>query len=100
MPEQLLKTLARIDRFGDVPIPVEVRIGFRKATVREVVGLQAGSIVLLDKPAGETLDLMIGNFRMASVEVVVVDDRLAVRITEFDKCRPSHPPDHAKKGQT
>lgn len=80
--------LADINRFGDVPVPVEVRIGFRKATVREVMGLEPGNIVLLDKPAGESLDLLIGNFRMASVEVVVIDDKLSVRIMEFDACRP------------
>ena len=52
--------------------------------MQELATIGNGSIVLLDKPAGETLDLYVGNIRLASVEVVVVDERLAVRITEFD----------------
>jgi flagellar motor switch protein FliN/FliY len=84
----MLKTLTEIDRFGDVPVPVEVRIGSRTATVREVIALKAGSILELDKRMGATLDLVIGNFRMASAEIVVVDNKLAVRITAVDSCKP------------
>jgi flagellar motor switch protein FliN/FliY len=73
-----------IHSFRDVPVLVEVRIGQRTASVQELATIGNGSIVLLDKPAGETLDLYVGNIRLASVEVVVVDERLAVRITEFD----------------
>jgi flagellar motor switch protein FliN/FliY len=87
---EMQKTLAEIDRFGDVPVPVEVRIGSRAMTVADVIGLKAGSVLLLDKPAGETLELVIGNLRMGSVEVVVVDDKLAVRITETDRLEPPH----------
>lgn len=70
--------------FRDVPVVIEVRMGQRTASVQELASIGNGSIVLLDKPAGETLDLYVGNIRLASVEVVVVDDRLSVRITEFD----------------
>jgi flagellar motor switch protein FliN/FliY len=73
-----------IHSFNDVPVVIEVRIGQRTASVQELASIGNGSIVLLDKPAGETLDLYVGNIRLATVEVVVVDDRLAVRITEFD----------------
>lgn len=77
--------LTKIEPFADVPVPVEVRIGARTAPVKEVLEVRAGSIVLLDRPAGEPLDILIGNIRLGSVEVVVVEDRLAVRITEIDQ---------------
>ena len=80
MPE----ILSKIEPFGDVPIPVEVRIGARTAPVKEVLEVKTGSIVLLDRPAGEPLDILVGNIRLGSVEVVVIEDRLAVRITEID----------------
>ena len=84
MAERAFIMSPELDRFRDVLVPIEVRIGQRTATVRELTSIENGSIVLLDKPAGETLDLFVGNIRLASVEVVVVDDRLAVRIAEFD----------------
>jgi flagellar motor switch protein FliN len=74
----------QLENFRDIPVPLEVRIGLRTATVMELATIGDGSLVLLDKPAGDALDLFVGNIRMASVEVVVVGDRLAVRITEFD----------------
>jgi flagellar motor switch protein FliN/FliY len=75
--------LSDLDAFGDLTIPVEVRIGKCVMKVEEIAALQCGSIVPLDRPAGETLDLMVGNLRLGMVEVVVNDDRLAVRITEL-----------------
>lgn len=78
------ETLSKIDRFGDVPVPVDVLIGFKNMTVSEIMELKPGGTVLLNKAAGETLDIVIGNLRIGSVEVVVVEDRLAVRITETD----------------
>jgi flagellar motor switch protein FliN/FliY len=70
--------------FRDIPVPIEVRIGHRTASVQDLASIKDGSIFLLDKPAGETLDLYVGNIKLASVEVVVVEDRLSVRITEFE----------------
>ena len=78
-----------IHSFRDVPVVIEVRIGQRTASVQELASIGNGSVVLLDKPAGETLDLYVGNIRLASVEVVVVDDRLSVRLTEFDTLGPT-----------
>ena len=84
MAEHSPITSSDVHNFRDIGIPIEVRIGQRTATVQELASIETGSIILLDKPAGETLDLYVGNIRLASVEVVVVEDRLAVRITEFD----------------
>lgn len=71
-------------RFEDVPVTVEARIGSRPITLREVLGLKPRSILSLGRPAGETVDLIVGNVRLGSAEVVVVDDRLALRVTDFD----------------
>jgi flagellar motor switch protein FliN/FliY len=76
--------LTPLDRFSDLSVMMQVRIGHRTMSVREVSMLKTGSVFVLDKPAGEALDLMIGNVVLASAEVVVIEDRLAVRITEFD----------------
>jgi flagellar motor switch/type III secretory pathway protein FliN len=83
--------LADILRFADVPVLAEVRIGSRDTTVKEIVGLRSGGLVLLDKPVGETLDLLIGGIKMASVEIIVVDDRLSVRVTGIEGYQPQCP---------
>ena len=74
--------LNELDGFADLTVPVEVRIGKCVMKVAEVAALHCGSTVSLDRPAGETLELMVGNVRLGMVEVVN-GDRLAVRITEF-----------------
>lgn len=77
-------TFPELHSFRDILVPIEVRIGQGTASLQDLASIKNGSIVPLDKPAGETLDLYVGNVKLAAVEVVVVDDRLAVRITEFD----------------
>lgn len=84
MDTDSILTSAPIDRFADLPVPVEVRVGKRTMRVREVCGLETGSVFALDRPAGEALDLIVGDVHLASAEVVVVEDRLGVRITEFN----------------
>lgn len=74
--------LSELDVFGDLTVPVEVWIGKCVMKVEEIALLQCGSTVPLDRSAGETLELMVGNLRLGMVEVVVNEDRLAVRITE------------------
>jgi len=72
-----------IDRFADLTVPVEVRIGKSNQSVKAIYHLDVGSVFGLDKPAGETVDVLVGNVRLGSAEVVVIDDRLAVRMTEI-----------------
>lgn len=76
--------LSSIERFSDLSVPMEVRVGQRMMTVMEVCRLETGTVLALDRLAGETLDLIVGDVHLASAEVVVIEDRLAVRITEFN----------------
>ena len=72
-----------LDTFGDLTVPVEVRLGKCVMKVEDIAALRCGSTVPLDRSAGETLDLMIGNLRLGMAEVVVHEDQLAVRITDL-----------------
>lgn len=72
-----------VDLFGDVPVTLEVRIASRESTLRQVAGLAEGGILPLDKPAGETLDVFIGDLLLGTAEVIVVEDRLAIRMTDL-----------------
>lgn len=83
--------LHRVDAFGDLAVPLEVRVGHCSMTLKELCSLHENSVLELDKPVGETLDLYVGNVRLASGEVVIMEDRMAVRITEFDLRQPGQP---------
>ncbi len=75
--------LLEIDSFADVPVTVEVRLGCRPITLEAIAKLEAGSIVPLDRAAGETFDVFIGELLLATAEVVIADGKLAIRITDL-----------------
>ncbi len=73
---------ANIEMLLGVNLQVTVEIGRTKLAIREVLSLTPGSIVELDKLAGEKVDVLVNGHRIASGEVVVVDDNFGVRVTD------------------
>ena len=73
----------RLDILLDVPLEISVELGRVRMTVREVVDLGTGSIVEVDKAAGEPVDVMVNGRLVARGEVVVIEDNFGVRITEI-----------------
>src|SRR3954447_22725878 len=71
-----------LDRLRHVPVELSVEIGRTRMTLGETLGLVPGSIVTLDRTAGEPVDLLVNGRRIARGEVVVVDDEFGVRLTE------------------
>lgn len=67
----------------DVPVEVTVEIGRRSMKISEVLRLGPGSILELDKPSGEPLELLVNNRPIARGEAVVVGDRYGIRLTEI-----------------
>ena len=68
---------------GDVPVEIEVELDRRVMTTREVLRLEEGSVIETARSAGENIDIYIGGVLCGSVEVVVIENRLGVRITDF-----------------
>ncbi|MER3495449.1 MAG: flagellar motor switch protein FliN, partial [Armatimonadota bacterium] len=73
----------KLDILLDVPLEISVELGRVKMTVREIVDLGTGSIVEVDRSAGEPVDVMVNGRRVARGEVVVIEDNFGVRITEI-----------------
>jgi flagellar motor switch protein FliN len=71
-----------IEMLLGVSLQVTVEIGRTKLPIRDVLSLTPGSIVELDKLAGEKVDVLVNGHRIASGEVVVVDDNFGVRVTD------------------
>jgi len=65
----------------DVPLDVSVELGKTQKTIKEVLELNQGSIIQLDKMAGEPVDLMVNGKLVAKGEVVVIDENYGIRIT-------------------
>ena len=74
---------ANIGLILDVPLQVTVELGRTKKTIKEILDLAAGSIVELDKLAGEPVEIQVNGHFLAKGEVVVIDENFGVRITEI-----------------
>lgn len=67
----------------DIPVNVTVEIGRTKMTIRNLLQLNQGGIVALDRLAGEPLDVLVNGTLVAHGEVVVVNDKFGVRLTDI-----------------
>lgn len=72
-----------LDLVIDVPLRVTVEVGSSRMLVREVLQFNKGSVIELDRAAGEPADVLVNGRLLARGEVTVEDDRLAVRIVEM-----------------
>ena len=77
------ETAKGLDLLYDIPLEVSVELGRVNLPVRQVVELGKGSIVEIDKAAGDPVDVLVNGKKVAKGEVVVVEDNFAVRITEI-----------------
>jgi len=66
----------------DVPVTLTIELGSTRMRVRDVLALADGSVVELDREAGEPCDVLVNGRLVARAEVSSVEDRLAVRIVE------------------
>jgi flagellar motor switch/type III secretory pathway protein FliN len=69
-----------LQRFAELPFPIEVEVGNLSLTVGDILKLQEGMILETDHTAGAPFTLRAGGAELASVEVVVVRNSLAVRV--------------------
>ncbi|MGF3102571.1 flagellar motor switch phosphatase FliY [Rossellomorea sp. DUT-2] len=67
----------------DIPLQVTVELGRTNRSVRDILELSSGSIIELDKLAGEPVDILVNSQLMAKGEVVVIDENFGVRITDI-----------------
>jgi flagellar motor switch protein FliN len=80
-PNQLNNT--NIDMLLDVPLTITIELGRTEMSLKQALELQQGSVVELDRLAGDPIDVYVNERLIAKGEVVVVDDKFAVRVTEL-----------------
>ena len=69
----------------DVPLEVTVELGRTNKTIKEILDFSPGTIIELNKLAGEAIDLLVNGKYVAKGEVVVIEDNFGIRITEIVK---------------
>ena len=79
------KTAADLAPVFDVPVNISAVLGKASMSVAELLKLGAGSMLELDRKVGEAIDIYVNNRLVARGEVVVVDERLGVTMTEIIK---------------
>ena len=75
--------IAPLDRLFDVHVTATAELGRKTLTIAEVLKLSVGSVVELDRPTTEPVDLMVQGVRLARGEVMVVNDCFAILVTEI-----------------
>jgi len=73
---------AQIELLLDVPLAITVELGQATVTIRELLELGQGSILPLDRRAGEPVDVLVNGQRLARGEVVVIDEDFGIRVTD------------------
>ncbi|MCP4755783.1 MAG: flagellar motor switch protein FliN [Proteobacteria bacterium] len=71
-----------VDYLHDVPLSMGAQIGSVLKTLKEILALQPGAVVEFDKVVGEPMDVLIGGRLMCRGEIVVVNERYGIRISE------------------
>jgi len=72
-----------LEMIMDIPVKLSVELGRTRLTIKQLLELAQGSVVELEGLAGEPMDILINGYLIAQGEVVVVEDRYGIRITEI-----------------
>lgn len=72
-----------LEMIMDIPVKLSVELGRTRITIKQLLELAQGSVLALDGLAGEPMDILINSYLIAQGEVVVVDDKYGIRITEI-----------------
>jgi flagellar motor switch protein FliN/FliY len=79
-----LAALKEFASFADVPMEMEVELDRRTIPIREMLNLEPGSVIALTRAAGENIDVWMNGILIGFGEIVVLEDKFGVRITDFE----------------
>ncbi len=81
------ETPANLESILDIPVTLSVQIGSTRLSIRNLLQLNEGSVVELDRLAGEPLDVLVNGTLVAHGEVVVVNEKFGIRLTDVVSAR-------------
>ena len=78
-----MTSLEELGHLSDVPVPVEAELDHKIMTLRDILNLESGSVMKMTRSAGENILILIGGALLGSGEIVVIDESMGIRITDF-----------------
>jgi flagellar motor switch protein FliN/FliY len=69
---------------SDVPMEIQVELDRRVMSLKDVLDLEIGSVIRMSRSAGENIDIVISGSLVAFGEIVIIEDTMGVRITDFN----------------
>ena len=78
-----MTSLQQIADLADVPVDVEVELGRRIMTVAQILELGKESVIRMGRSAGDNIDILVGSSLIGYGEIVIIEDAVGVRITDF-----------------
>ncbi|MBS1874784.1 MAG: FliM/FliN family flagellar motor switch protein [Acidobacteria bacterium] len=78
-----MTVLEQLSHMADLPVTVDIELDRRVMTMREVLELDVGSVIKMTRSAGENIDVLVGGTLVGSGEIVIIEDTVGVRITDF-----------------
>ena len=79
-----MTAMEEIAAFADVPVEIEAELDRRILSVGQILQMEPGSLIGMKRSAGENIDLYVGGTLIGCGEIVVVENTLGVRITDFN----------------
>jgi flagellar motor switch protein FliN len=74
----------QIAAFAEIPLDLRVELDRRVMSLGDVLDLQPGSVIRMTRSAGENIDILIGDSLVGFGEMVIIEDTMGVRITDFN----------------
>jgi len=75
--------LERVSHLSEVPLAIEVELDRKIMSVSQILDLEAGSIMKMTRSAGENIDIRVGGTLIGFGEIVILEESMGVRITDF-----------------
>lgn len=78
-----MSPLEQIAHLADVLVDVAVELDRKVLPIRQILELEAGSVIKMSRSAGENIDIVVGGTLVGFGEIVIIEDTVGVRITDF-----------------
>jgi flagellar motor switch protein FliN/FliY len=75
--------LEEIHHLADIPVDLQIELERKTMTAGDILKLETGSVIRLYRSAGENIDILVGGAMIGSGEIVVIEETVGVRITDF-----------------
>lgn len=79
-----MKIMEEIGHFSDIPLDVLVELDRKVMAIRDILALDKGHVIKMNRSAGENLDIIVGGALLAFGEIVIIESTMGVRITDFN----------------